>query len=314
MEYRRLGDAGIRVSVLGLGGWINFEEKIPADEARRIVTTAYERGVNFYDLADVYGDGRAERWMGGMLADYPRHTLVISSKVFFPMSDDPNDRGLSRKHIMESIDRTLRRLGTDYLDIYFCHRADPDTPVYETARAMDDLIHRGKILYWGTSMWEPERIEEVVDLCEENGLIPPTVEQSKYSMLARRYVEDEVLPITRPRGIGLTVYSPLAQGMLTGKYDDGIPAGSRFDTEPWSRSDILTDENVEKVRALKIVAGELGVTRAQLALAWVLRQAGVSSVITGATRVDQLEENVAAADLTLAPDVVASIDRILDRE
>jgi voltage-dependent potassium channel beta subunit len=314
MEYRKLGKAGIRVSVIGLGGWINFEQKIPADEARRIVAMAYENGVNFYDVADAYGNGRAEEWMGGMLADYPRHTLVISSKVFFEMSDDPNDRGLSRKHIMESIDGTLRRLGTDYLDVYFCHRADPGTPIYETARAMDDLIHRGKILYWGTSMWEPERIEETVDLCEANGLIPPVVEQPEYSMLARQRVEEEVLPVTRPHGIGLTVYSPLARGMLTGKYDGGIPDGSRFDTEPWAKSGLLTDENVEKVQELKMVAGEMDVTRAQLALAWVLRQEGVSSVITGATKVGQIRENLGAADLTLAPDVVAAIDRILEWE
>jgi voltage-dependent potassium channel beta subunit len=314
MEYRKLGKAGIKVSVIGLGGWINFEAKIPTDEARRIVATAHENGINFYDLADVYGNGRAEEWLGGMLSEYPRHTLVIASKVFFPMSDDPNDRGLSRKHIMESIDRTLKRLGTDYLDVYFCHRADPTTPVYETARAMDDLIHQGKILYWGTSMWEPEQIEEAVDLCEDNGLIPPVVEQSEYSMLARQRVEEEILPVTRPRGIGLTVYSPLAQGMLTGKYDEGIPPGSRFDTEPWAKSGLLTDKNVEKVQALKMVAGELDVTRTQLALAWVLRQESVSSVISGVTKVGQLLENLGAVNLPLASDVIASIDRILDRE
>lgn len=311
MEYRRLGESGLRLSVLGLGGWINFENKIAEDEARQAIRTAYEGGINFYDLADVYGNGEAERWMGGMLAEYPRHTLVISSKVYFPMSDDPNDRGLSRKHIMHSIDRSLKNLGTDYLDIYYCHRADPETPVEETIRAMDDLIHQGKVLYWGTSNWDPALLEETVDLCEEYGYFPPRAEQPLYSMLARDRFEDEVMPAAEELGIGLTTYSPLAMGMLTGKYDDGVPAGSRFANFEQFRDRNLTDANAAKVKALKPVADELGLTRAQLALAWVLRQPGVSSVITGASRPEQIEDNVKAATTQLSPEVVGRIEEIL---
>lgn len=311
MEYRRLGNAGSKVSTISFGGWINFESKIPEDEARQIVRTAYEGGVNFFDLADVYGFGEAERWMGGMLAEYPRHTLVISSKVYFPMSDDPNDQGLSRKHIMESIDKSLERLGTDYLDIYFCHRADENTPLLETIRAMDDLVHQGKVLYWGVSEWAPELIEETMRLCERGGYVPPQVDQPRYSMLARENVEENILPVTQEYGLGLVVYSPLAMGMLTGKYDEGLPDDSRFAREPWAKENILTDENVRRVRELAVIAGELDVTRAQLALAWVLRKQGVSSVITSATKVRQIEENLEAANLTLADDVLAEIDRVL---
>jgi voltage-dependent potassium channel beta subunit len=312
MEYRRLGESGLRLSVLGLGGWINFENKIAEDEARQAIRTAYEGGINFYDLADVYGNGEAERWMGGMLAEYPRHTLVISSKVYFPMSDDPNDRGLSRKHIMHSIDRSLKNLGTDYLDIYYCHRADPETPVEETIRAMDDLIHQGKVLYWGTSNWDPALLEETVDLCEEYGYFPPRAEQPLYSMLARDRFEDEVMPAAEELGIGLTTYSPLAMGMLTGKYDDGIPEDSRFATEPWSKERYFSDDNARRVRDLKMIAAELDITRAQLALAWILRQPAVSSVITGATKVRQVEDNLGAVGVELAGDILARIDRILE--
>jgi voltage-dependent potassium channel beta subunit len=313
MEYRRLGSAGVQVSAIALGGWINFERKLPQDEAKRIVATAYEKGINFFDLANVYGEGEAERWMGDMLRQYPRHTLVISTKVFFAMSDDVNDQGLSRKHIMESIDKSLARLGTDYVDIYFCHRPDPATPILETARAMDDLIHRGKVLYWGTSEWSPEQIVEACTLCEKYGLYPPQVEQPQYSMLHRERVERSILPTTQTRGIGLTVYSPLYMGMLTGKYDEGIPDDSRFAREAWAKKGRLTDENVERVRRLKPIADQLAVTRAQLAIAWVLRQEGVSSIIMGATKAAHIEDNVNAigARAALTDDVLAQIEEAL---
>ena len=312
MQYRRLGDAGMKVSTISLGGWINFENKIPQREAEGIIHTAIDGGVNFFDLADVYGQGEAERWMGRMLADYSRQTLVISTKVFGKMSDDPNDRGLSRKHIMESIDKSLQRLGTDYIDIYFCHRYDNDTPFYETARAMDDLIRQGKILYWGTSEWSAEQLQNALDLCEHHNLYPPQVDQPEYSMLARERVETEILPLTEPNGIGLVVWSPLAYGMLTGKYDDGIPDDSRFAREQWAADRKLNDATREKVKALKPIADELGINRAQLALAWVLRQPGVSSVITGATKIRQIEENIEAADVQLSDDAIARIDTILN--
>lgn len=311
MQYRRLGDAGMKVSVVSLGGWINYGEgKVAEDTARTVVETAYEHGINFFDLADVYGRGEAEKQMGAVLAQYPRKTLVISSKVFGPMSDDINDRGLSRKHIMESIDKSLDRLGTDYIDIYFCHRPDPQTPIEETAAAMNDIISAGKVHYWGTSEWEGAQIVEAVEICERYGWHKPKTEQPQYSILHRQRVEQTILPYTHPRGVGLVVWSPLAMGMLTGKYDDGIPEDSRFGRESWAADRYVQEDNVEKVRQLKPIADELGCTRAQLALAWVLRDPGVSSVITGATRPEQVIDNAKAADVTLSDEHIARIDEI----
>jgi voltage-dependent potassium channel beta subunit len=312
MQYRRLGDAGMQVSTISLGGWINYGEgKVAADAAHDVVIRAYERGINFFDIADIYGRGEAEMQMGAVLKQFPRHTLVISTKVFFNMSDDINDRGLSRKHIFESIDKSLARIGTDYVDIYFCHRPDPSTPLIETIRAMDDLIKQGKVLYWGTSEWSGALLQDALDLCEKYHLHPPKAEQPQYSMLYRAPVETNVLPVTAKNGIGLVVWSPLAQGMLTGKYDDGIPADSRFAREDWAKERFVTDENVAKVKALKDIAADLGINRAQLALAWVLRQPGVSSAIIGATKPSQIDDNAAAADVKLAPDVLERIDAIM---
>lgn len=312
MKYRRLGDAGMKVSKVSVGGWINYGEgKVPQDEARKVIERAYELGINFFDIADSYGRGGAERQMGAILQQLPRHTLVISSKVFWPMSDDVNDRGLSRKHIMESIDKSLQRIGTDYLDIYFCHRPDPETPILETARAMNDLIQQGKVLYWGTSMWSAAQLVEAYEICERYGLYKPQVEQPQYSMLRRERVELDVLPAAEPRGIGLVTWSPLAMGMLTGKYDAGIPSGSRFDKEEWAKERFFNQSNVERVRRLKPIADELGITRAQLALAWILRHDTVSSVITGATKVSQVEENVGAAVVDLSDAVIEEIEGVL---
>ncbi|GHO49425.1 aldo/keto reductase family protein [Ktedonospora formicarum] len=314
MQYRHLGNAGVKVSSVALGGWINYGEgKTAPDAAQQVIKTAYEQGINYFDIADVYGRGEAEKEMGAVLRDYPRHSLVIASKVFWPMSDEVNDRGLSRKHIMESVEKSLQRIGTDYLDIYFCHRPDPETPLVETARAMDDLVHQGKVLYWGTSEWTGSQIAEVYQICERYNLYPPTVEQPQYSMLYRERVEQEILPITEPRGIGLVIFSPLAQGMLTGKYDNGVGEGTRFNRETWARDRFFTEENTTRVRKLKEIADDLGVTRAQLALAWVLRHTGVSSVIIGATRPEQVNDNVKAIEVSdkLTEDVLQRIDAIL---
>lgn len=312
MQYRRLGDTGMKVSAIALGGWINYgESKVAEDAARQVVERAYEQGITYFDLADVYGRGAAEQQMGTLLARFPRHTLVIASKVFWPMSDDINDRGLSRKHIFESIDKSLQRLGTDYLDIYFCHRPDPETPIEETARAMDDLIHQGKVLYWGTSEWSAEQIVAAYDICERYNLYKPKVEQPQYSMLYRENVEASLLPATAPRGIGIVAWSPLAMGMLTGKYDAGIPTDSRFAREDWARERFLNDENAERVRQLKPIADELGLTRAQLALAWALRHPSLSSVIIGATRPDQVDDNIGAAGVELSSDVIQAIEGVL---
>lgn len=312
MQYRRLGDAGMKVSVIALGGWINFEEGKSLNESpEAIIGRAYELGINFYDTADVYGHGNGELQFGRILKQFPRHTLVVSTKVFGQMSDDVNDRGLSRKHIFESIDKSLERLQMDYIDIYFCHRPDPETPILETARAMNDLIQQGKVMYWGTSEWDAPQIAEALRVCEKYNLHKPQTDQPQYSMLFRKRVETQILPLTEPAGIGLVPWSPLAYGMLTGKYDEGIPEDSRFAKEPWSKDRMWSQENVERVKALKPIADKLGITRAQLALAWLLRQSGVSSVITSATKVSQIEDNVKAADITLAPDVLEEIEQIL---
>lgn len=301
----------MKVSAVSLGGWINFGEgKVDAASQEAVVAEARARGVNFFDLADVYGRGTAERQMGALLAAYPRHELVVSTKVYWPMSEDVNDRGLSRKHILESLPRSLDRLGMDYVDIYFCHRPDPETPIRETCRAMHTLVEQGRVHYWGTSEWGGAQIAEAYDLCQREGWHPPQVEQPQYSMMHRRRVEQEILPATEPRGIGLVAWSPLAMGMLTGKYDAGVPEDTRFGREEWARKRYVTPEAVERVRALAPLAEALNVTRSQLALAWVLRQAGVSSVITGATRAEQVAENVAAAEIDLPEDLAARIDAI----
>ena len=312
MQYRKLGDSGLRVSAVAFGGWINYGEgKVAQDAAKATVERAYSHGINYFDLADIYGKGEAEKQMGAVLKQYPRHTMVIASKVFWPMSDEVNDRGLSRKHIMESIDKTLARLGTDYVDLYFCHRPDPETPLEETVRAMDDLVRQGKVLYWGTSEWSGAQLKAALELCERGGYYKPKTEQPQYSMLVRDVVEKDVLPVSKPGGMGLVVWSPLAQGLLTGKYDNGMPEGSRFAREQWVKDRFLNDANIARVKALKPIADQLGVTRAQLALAWVLRDSGVSSAIIGATRPEQVDDNIAAADLTLDADVLGAIEAAL---
>src|SRR5690606_20124334 len=237
-------------------------------------------------------------------------TLVISSKVYWPISDDVNDRGLSRKHIMESIDRSLRNIGTDYLDLYFCHRYDTATPTSETDRAMDELIHQSKILYWGTNEWTDEQIQEALDICEDYGLYRPIVEQPQYNLLHRQRVEETILPLAEEEGIGLVVWSPLGGGLLTGKYDNGLPEDSRLARNESMAQNMLRDEVLDAVRQLKPVADDLGVTRAQLAIAWVLRQPGVSSAITGATKVSQLEETLKAVEIDLDESVLEHLDEL----
>jgi voltage-dependent potassium channel beta subunit len=313
MTYRRLGSSGLKLSTVSLGGWTTYGQTVAEQErVTRLIERAVELGVNYFDTADVYANGKCEEVMGPALAGAaPRHHLVVASKVFGKMSDDVNDHGLSRKHIMESIDRSLDRLGLDYLDIYFAHRYDPETTLEETVEAFSDLVRSGRTHYWGTSMWSAAQIAEAVTFAKANGLVAPVVEQAEYSMLRRERAENEVLPVTSAKGVGVVVFSPLAQGMLTGKYDGGVPAGSRFAEFESFKERFLNDENAARVRALKDVADDLGVTRGQLALAWVLRNSNVASVITGATRVEQLEENVGAAKLSLNDEVLARIDRAL---
>lgn len=311
MPYRRLGQAGIKVSALSLGGWTTFGSSVSEQEqVTAILKAAFEAGVTFFDIADVYARGEAERVMGAVLKQFPRNELVISSKVFWPMSDDVNDRGLSRKHIMESVDRSLKRIGTDYLDVYFCHRFDEETPLEETARAMDDLVHQGKILYWGTSEWTGAQLDAAHAIATARGLYAPTVEQPQYSLLARDKIDNDVAPVAQKNGMGLVVWSPLASGVLTGKYDDGIPAGSRLDRIEWLRGTLLSEENRDRVRRFAVLAEEAGVSRARLALAWALHRPGVSSVITGATTLAQLKENLGALTVKITADLAKKLDEL----
>ncbi len=309
MEYRRLGRAGTKVSAIGLGAWLTYGESVEFETAAACIHTAVEQGINFIDTADVYARGRAEEVIGRVIKDFKRSDLVISSKVYWPMSDNVNDRGLSRKHIMESIHKTLKRLGTDYLDIYFCHRYDPETSLEEVIRAMDDLVHQGKIIYWGTSVWSAAQLENAVGLARQFNLYLPQVEQPRYNMLDR-HIEAEIMPTAAKYGIGLTVFSPLAQGILTGKYNQGIPQDSRAARYEWLR-ERLTSDVLSKVRQLTELAHDLGLTMAQLALAWVLRRPEVSSAIIGASRPQHILENVKAVDVTLSEDVLERIETIL---
>ncbi|MDJ0974366.1 MAG: aldo/keto reductase family protein [Planctomycetota bacterium] len=314
MRYRPLGRCGTKVSALSLGGWTTYGGSV-TDEAlvREILHAAFDAGINFFDIADVYARGAAEEVMGRVLADLPRRHLVISTKCFWPMSDDVNDRGLSRKHIMESVEQSLRRIGTDYLDILFCHRYDTETPLDETVRAMEDLVRQGKVLYWGTSEWTGEQLRAAHGLAERYGGYAPQVEQPQYSLMARRKVEEDVQPTTDALGMGLVVWSPLASGLLTGKYDAGIPDDSRLGRIEWLRPKLLTDENLDRVRSMQALAEEAGCSRTQLALAWAAAQPGISSVILGATSVAQLDENLGALDVELTADLAAKLDALFPR-
>ncbi|MRR30754.1 aldo/keto reductase [bacterium] len=315
MHYRRLGRSGLKVSEISLGAWITFGKQVDQSAAANLIHAAYDQGINFFDNADMYGGGQAETLMGEAIKDLPREALVISFKVFWPTMPGPNGRGLSRKHVMESIHASLRRLGTDYVDLYFCHRYDPDTPLEEVARVMDDLVHQGKVLYWGTSEWEASQIAQVVGISRQFGLVPPSMEQPQYNMLHRRRFEEDIAPTCRELGMGITTFSPLYQGILTGKYNQGIPTSSRASLEDmgWMR-DRITPERLSKVRALTTIAQELELTPGQLALAWILRRKEISSVITGATRLEQLDENLAAADAVdaLTNEVLERIEAILE--
>jgi voltage-dependent potassium channel beta subunit len=309
MHYRRLGHSGLKVSEISLGAWISFGGQIDDKTANSLVHKAYDEGVNFFDNADVYSGGEAEKTMAKAIKDLPREALVISSKVFWPTMPGINGRGLSRKHITESIHASLKRLGTDYVDLYFCHRFDPDTPVEEVVTTMNTLVQQGKVLYWGTSEWRASQISVAYGLAREHGLIPPTMEQPQYNLLHRRRVEHELVGVCTELGIGLTTFSPLASGFLSGKYNKGIPEGTRATLSgmDWVRNQ-MSAENIRKVEELGKLAKELGLSTAQLAIAWILRRKEVSSVITGATRLEQLQDNLAAAEAVSKLD-----DAVLDR-
>ena len=317
MHYRRLGRSGLKVSEISLGAWVTFGAQVDQKTSTSLVHAAYDAGVNFFDNADVYANGQAEIDMGKAIQGLPREGLVISSKVFWPTMPGPNGRGLSRKHIFESVHASLKRLGLDYLDLYFCHRFDPDSPVEEVVRSMDDLIHQGKILYWGTSEWRAWQISLAFGAANNHHLAAPSMEQPQYNMFHRQRMEVELAPICKDLGIGLTTWSPLFGGILTGKYNDGVQAGTRASMEKmdWFR-DRITKERLEKVKALEVIAADLGIPVAQLAIAWVLRRKEVSSVISGATRLDQLQQNLEAAEAVskLSDEVLERIEQVLGNQ
>lgn len=312
MLYSAMGSTGLQLSRISLGAWLTFGPRLDAAHAGRLIQEAYEHGVNFFDNADIYARGKGEEVMGQAIKNLPRQSLVISSKVFWPTMEGPNGKGLSRKHIMESCTASLRRLGTEYLDIYFCHRFDPQTPLEETVRAMDDLVHQGKVLYWGTSEWRAAQIAEAHGLARQAGWYPPVVEQPHYNMLVRRRVEDELAPLADAIGTGLVTWSPLRSGLLTGKYNQGIPEETRLADNEWLHG-VISDESIQIVRQLGALAEELGVSLPQLAIGWLLRLPQVSSVITGATSSEQLRDNLGSLEALekLSPEVLERIEAIL---
>jgi len=305
----------LKLSELSLGAWVTYGGQVGEAVALKCMSAAYDAGVNFFDNAEAYAGGKAEVVMGNVFkkTKWPRENFVVSSKVFWG-GEGPNDKGLSRKHIYEACRRSLKRLQLDYLDLFFCHRPDPTTPIEETVRAMNDLIHQGLVLYWGTSEWSAADIMRAYGIAREQGLTPPQMEQPQYNMLHRERVEKEYLPLYREIGLGTTIWSPLAFGLLTGKYNLGIPKGARASLSgyEWLKDSVLTPQNLEKVKQLEPTAKAIGCSLAQLALAWCLKNPNVSTVITGATRPQQVIENMQAEKFvqSLNDSVMEKIDGI----
>ncbi len=319
MEYRNLGKSGLKVSALSFGTWVTFNDQINDDVAYECMTAAYDNGVNFFDNAEAYSQGEAEKMMGRVIkrAGWKRSDLVLSTKIFWG-GPGINDRGLSRKHIMEGTDASLKRMDTDYVDLIYCHRPDIETPIEETVRAMNHVINQGKALYWGTSEWSATEIMEAYQIARREHLIPPIMEQPEYSMLHREKIEKEFLPLYTEVGLGTTIWSPLRSGILTGKYNNGIPDSSRLalPSYQWLKDRLLSEDgknDLDKVRELTSVAEEIGVSMAQLAIAWTLKNPNVSTVITGASSAKQVHENMKVLDVVnvLTDDVLERIESIL---
>ena len=311
MKYRRLGRTGLKVSEISLGSWLTYGGYVERENAVNAIKTAYDLGINFFDTANVYEKGAAEVLVGETLKAYPRESYVLATKAFWPMGDGPNDRGLSRKHIMEQAHASLKRLNHDYVDIFYCHRHDPETPLDETLRAIDDLVPQGKVLYVGVSEWQASQIAEALTVADRYLLDRIVVNQPIYNMF-ERYIEKEIIPLSERSGIGQVVFSPLAQGLLTGKYTSAsdIPEDSRAAKLEWMRKGI-TEEKIAKVRELEKIAAELDVSVGNLALAWILRQPNVASALVGASRPEQVTENAKASGIELSEEVQARIEEIL---
>jgi len=315
MQYRHLGKYGVKVSEVALGSWLTYGGATEDDAARACIEKAYDLGINFFDTANAYARGKSEEVVGRSLAPYARDSYFLATKVYFPMGDGPNDRGLSRKHIFEQCHLSLKRLGTDYIDLYQCHRYDPETPLEETLVALDDLARQGKILYAGVSEWSGAQISQAAEYIRGRHLHPLASNQPYYSLLGRG-IEKEVIPVSEREGLGQVVYSPLAQGVLTGKYKPGqpLPEGSRASDPAQNQflgQDRLDDATLTGVQKLAPIAEGLGLSMAQLALAWCLRQKNVSSVIIGASRPAQVEDNAGASGVTLSPETLTAIDEAL---
>jgi voltage-dependent potassium channel beta subunit len=317
MEYRRLGRSGLKVSVLSFGSWVSFGPQLDVGKARDCIEAAWDAGVNFFDNAEAYAQGESERIMGQVFTDlgWSRETYVVSTKLYMGLTDSVNTKQtLNRKYLLHAIDGSLQRLGLDFVDLLFCHRPDPHTPIEETVWAMSDIIDRGKALYWGTSEWSADEIRAAWDIADKRNLHKPVMEQPQYNLLVRRKVEREYARLYEDIGLGLTTWSPLASGVLTGKYLDGIPEGSRA-TLPGHddlRNALGDERQNARVRELAGIAEELGCTLSQLAIAWCAANPPVSTVITGASRVEQVHENMAALDVLpkLAPEVMARIEAL----
>lgn len=316
MQYRHLGKAGLKVSELSLGAWVTYGGQVGEEIAEQCMIAAYDAGVNFFDNAEAYAHGNAEIVMGNILkrTGWRRESYVISTKIFWG-GKGPNDTGLSYKHVVEGVNNALRRLQLEYVDMVFCHRPDPYTPIEETVRAMDLVIRQGKAFYWGTSEWSAADIMRADGIARQYNLTPPSMEQPQYNMLHRERVEVEYAPLYRDLGYGTTIWSPLASGLLTGKYNNGIPAGSRAALQgyEWLRDNMITPERIATVQKLQPIADELGTTLTKLALAWCLKNPNVSTVITGASRVEQVHQNMAALEVvdSLTPEVMQRIDSAL---
>jgi len=316
MEYRRLGKSGLKVSALSLGSWLTFGKQISDDVAEDLMVTAYDNGVNFFDNAEIYARGKSELVMGQILKNqgWSRDSYIVSSKVFWG-GDLPTQKGLSRKHITEACHAALRRFQLDYLDLFFCHRPDPETPIEETVWAMNDLIRQGKVLYWGTSEWSAQQIMEAFHVARREHLIPPTMEQPQYNMLHRQRFEIEYERIFSEMGYGSTIWSPLASGVLTGKYNNGFPSDTRLGIEglEWLKEKVITDENIRISRELTSLADQAGMTLPRLALIWCLKNPNVSTVILGASKKDHLVDNLKAIDSvdSLTPDLIENIEQVL---